>query len=229
MAGQNKQLLSRFRHAQAVFFLYPPRVLRRGGVRAGRAGGDHIQRVAQDIGKDHGLDEAGPADLGEAAALDLGKALADGVDFHDVRAAGQQLAGDILQFLRRDERLFKQRAAAAGEEEEHRVLFRQVRHEIQRRPGAPEGVFIRYGMAGLEAGEVGDGAHHMIVFGDDHAVFDPVAEAVGGGFRHLPGRLAGGHQQHPARELPAAQGALHGRVRLDGRDGLPDDPVRMVT
>ena len=83
-------------------------------------------------------------------------------------------------------------------------------------------------MAGLKAGEVGDGAHDMSVFGHHHAVFNPVSQAAGGCLCHLPGGFAGGNQQYPARKFHAGQRTLHCRVRLDGRDGFADDPVRVT-
>ena len=44
------------------------------------------------------------AELGEPPALDAGEPLADGVDLGDVRAAGQHLAGDVLQLRQRYQR-----------------------------------------------------------------------------------------------------------------------------
>ena len=83
-------------------------------------------------------------------------------------------------------------------------------------------------MARLETGKIRDGPHHMIILCDDYPVFDPVAQAIGGRLRHLPGRLAGGHQEHTSREFPVFQGTLHRRVGLYRGDGFPDNLVRMV-
>ena len=83
-------------------------------------------------------------------------------------------------------------------------------------------------MAGFETGKIGDGAHDMAVFCDNHAVFNPVTQTVGGGFGHLPGSFARGYQQYPPRKLPAAEGTLHRRIRLYCRNGFADNPVRMA-
>ena len=47
--------------------------------------------------------------LCEAPALDGGKTLADGVHLHNVRAAGQQLARDLLLLGRLDQRQLEKR------------------------------------------------------------------------------------------------------------------------
>ena len=51
--------------------------------------------------------------------------LADGVDFHDIRAAFQKLVGDV-QKIRKGQlagRTFKKCRAAARNQKEHRILF----------------------------------------------------------------------------------------------------------
>ena len=57
------------------------------------------------------------ASQGETAALNTGQSLADGIDFYNVSTAGKQLTGHILQNGAGNQRLFKQSAAAAGEQE----------------------------------------------------------------------------------------------------------------
>ena len=116
-------------------------------------------------------------------------------------------------------------SSAAGKQEQHGILFRQVRHQVQRRLGAFEGILIRHRMPGFEARKVGDGAHDMVIFRYHDAVLNPVAQAVGSGFGHLPRGLSRGDQQHPAREFLPLQGALHGGVRLDGGNRLPDNLI----
>ena len=223
---QRERLL---REAQAVLLRDGERLGAGARVRAGRAGGDHVERIAQDVGEDDGEHLRRGAELREAAALDGGEPLADGVDLDDVRAAGEQLARDVLQLRAGDERLFKQRAAAAGEQEEHGILRREPLHEVERRLRAEEGVFVRHGMAGLVAVDALDGAHHMAVFGDDDAALDAAAEAVPGGFGHLPGGLARGDEPHAAARRDIPEGARHGLVRTDGAQRAFDDLVSILT
>ena len=60
-----------------------------GGVGGCGAGSDHVERIAKDVGK-HDLEDARRrTGGGEASALDAGEPLADRVDLHDVRAAGE--------------------------------------------------------------------------------------------------------------------------------------------
>ena len=216
-------------HFEIVLLCDALRVLRRGGVRTGGTGRDHVQRIAENVRKDDRLYPCRPADLGEPAAFDLRKPLADRVDLGDVGAAGKQLSGDVLQLGSGHQRLFKQRAAAAGKQEQNGVLFGKVRNEVQRRLRAFERVFVGNGMSRFEAVEIGDRAHYVTVFGDDDALFDPAFQHVGRGFCHLPRRLAGGDQQNAPRKLHRFQRTLHGGVRLDGGDRVLYDPVCMRT
>ena len=65
-------------------------------VGAGRAGGDHIQRISQNVRKDNGKHLGRGAMLGKTAALYGREPLADGVDLGDLRTAGKKLAGNVL-------------------------------------------------------------------------------------------------------------------------------------
>ena len=118
-----QQTKSGIRHLQIIFFLDAPGIFNCRAVRTGRTGGDHIQRIAQDIGKHHGLDLGRPAELREAAAFDGAQTLADRIDLHDVGTAGQKLTCDILQFFTADERFLEQGASTAGEHEQHGVFL----------------------------------------------------------------------------------------------------------
>ena len=95
-----------------------------GSIRVSGPAGDHIERVADDIAEYDAVNPGGRAQLGKAPALDRRQPLADRVDLPDIRSAGKQLLRDILQFFCRDQRLLKKRAAAAGEQEQHRIFFR---------------------------------------------------------------------------------------------------------
>ena len=120
-----------------------------GGIGVRRAGGDHVQRVADDVAEHHGVDVRRGAGEGEAPALDGREALAQRVHLHDIGPAGQQLARDIGQLAGGDEGLLKERRAAAGKQEKYAVRFRQARYHLQRPGGGAVAVFIGDGMARL--------------------------------------------------------------------------------
>ena len=164
---------------------------------------------------------------GKSAALDGGKPLADGVDFHNVRAAGEQLVRHILQHRPGNQRFFKQGAAAAGQQKQHGVLRLQSGNQIQRFLCAGKRILIRDGMSRLPAGKIGNGAFYMAVFGNNHAAVNAAAQTIVGRFCHLPGGLTRGNQYNPPGETLSRQGAGDGLIRLNGFDGGGHDGVRM--
>ena len=166
---------------------------------------------------------------GELAALHCRKPLADGVDLDDIRAAGQKLGGDILQFLPGNQGLFKQGTAAAGQEEQHGVLLCQIGNQIQGYLGGGEAVFIGNGMPGFITGNAVDGRFHMAVFGDDNSCADAASQNLPGGICHLPCGFSRSHKDHPPGERFAAQGPLHSRVRQYGRNGSGNDLIGMFS
>ena len=197
--------VSRCRQARAcslrrrrVLLRHGQRVGAGGGVGAGGAGGDHVQRVADNVGQNDRIDRCRGAGLGKAAALDAGQALAHRVHLDDVGAAGQQLPGDVLQFPAGDQRLLKQRAAAAGQQKQHGVAGAQAADQFQRPAGGGKAVFVRHRVAGLVAGTAGQLALDMAVFRHHHAGGKPAAQAFHRGAGHLPGP--------PCRRRPAAPG-----------------------
>ena len=95
--------------------------------------------------------------LRKPAALHRREALADRVDLHDIRTAGEKLRGDVLQFLARHKRAFKQSAAAAGEKKEHRIVRREGFGERERLARGGKRISVRHGVARLPADEAGDG------------------------------------------------------------------------
>ena len=113
------------RQVQPIFFRNGKRLCAGGGVRRCRAAGDHIQRVAQNIAEHDAEHPCGSTVLREPPALDCGQPFADGVHLYNVGSAGKQLICDVLQLCAGDERFFKQGAAAAGKQEQHRVLCGQ--------------------------------------------------------------------------------------------------------
>ena len=69
----------------------------------------------------------------------------------------------------------------------------------------------------------------MPVFGADHTLLNPLAQAVQGGLGHLPGRLARGHHHNPSGKVRMGQGAGHCFIRLNGTDGRGHNGVGIRT
>ena len=165
--------------------------------------------------------------LRKPPALDSGQPLADGVHLHNVRSAGKELIGDVLQFPARDKRLFKQGAAAAGKQKQHGILFGQPLYQRQSFFGGCKAVGIRHGMARLITAYAGDFALHMAVFGHHHAAVH-VPQCLHGGVRHLPRSLARCHQQHPAASgLKVFQRTAHSLIRQHRLNAGTDDFIRI--
>ena len=156
---------------------------------------------------------------GEAAALHGGEPLADRVDLDDVRAAGEELSGDVPQLVQRDQRLFEQRAAAAGEQEEHGVVLAQSLRQFEGSGGRPDAVLVRHGMPCLKEAQRRELPSQMAVFGDDEAVRGGDFQRPQRGRGHTPGRLADGDGENAARKPLSFQSALHRLVRQHGVDG----------
>ncbi len=224
-----EQSLCLLTQLQTVLFRNGDGLLAGAGIGDCGAGGDHIQGVAQNVGKHDGEYLCRSTALGKPAALDGGEPLADGVDLHDTGTAGQQLAGNVLQLFPGDQGLFKQGAAAAGQQEQHGILFSQVGNQVQGLLGTGEGIFIGDGMACFAAGEIGDGAHDVVILGDHNTALNTLAQTVIGGLSHLPGCLTGGYQQDSAGEFLALQGAGHGLIRQNCLDRSGYDGIRMST
>ena len=96
-----------------VLFRHGQRLGAGGGIRRSRAAGDHIQRVAENVAQHDAEHLRGGARLGEPPTLHARKPLADCVHLDDICPAGQQLICDVLQFRGGEQRLLKQRTAAA--------------------------------------------------------------------------------------------------------------------
>ena len=152
--------------------------------------------------------------LGKFTALYGGQPFAQGVDLHNVRAAGQQLPGDVIHFLRRDQGLFKQRRAAAGQQKQDCIRFLQSGRHGQGRFRGVVGVRVGHRMPGFPDRQIADGAHGVAVFGDDDAVVDPFPKDPVRGGGHLPRGLARGHKDESARSVGhLRQRLLHGGIR----------------
>ena len=97
---------------------YPPREaeLREHGegLRVGRgvggrgAGGDDVERVADDVGDDQADQRPAPERLGQPTALDPRQVFANAVHLIDGRPAGVQQAGDLL-FLAQGDAIHRRR------------------------------------------------------------------------------------------------------------------------
>ena len=196
-----------------------------GGVGGGGTGGDHVERVAEDVRENHLEDARRGAGGGEASALDAGEPLADRVDLHDVGATGKELARDVGEFNPGDERRLEKRRTAAGEEEHDRVVRGQTLHEVEDRLRRAERVFVRHGVPRLVADDVRKGMFHVAVLRHDDAAREAVSQDVARGGGHAPGGLAGGDKQDLASwvEGGRGKGAAHGGVGLHGVDRLPGD------
>ncbi len=79
---------------------------------------DHVEIVADDIGKNQGDHGCRRCKSGELAALDSGHMLANSVDLMNGGAAGQELSSGLLLFRERDgrRRSGHQRGGASGDQ-----------------------------------------------------------------------------------------------------------------
>ena len=108
-----QQATSLFRKTQAIFVCDCQGLSTGGIIRADRTAGNHIQRIAENITQNDTEHLRRGTQLGKPSAFDAGKPFAYGIDFHNIRAASQQLVCNILQFFSRQKRSFKQCASAA--------------------------------------------------------------------------------------------------------------------
>ena len=203
---------------QPVFFRNGSGLRAGRAVRAGRAAGDHIERVAENVAEHYAVHRGGRTGQREPPALDGRQPLADRVDLDNIRAAGQKLLRDGLQLLSGQQRFFKQRTAAAGEQEQHGVVRPQTADKRQRPLGGRKAVVVRHRMPGLAAGHAGQRPPDMAVFGDD----DPAvhtAQLRQCGMRHLPRGLARRHEKYAPLRVKMLQSAAHRLIRQNGPDG----------
>ena len=166
---------------------------------------------------------------GKPPAFHPGKPLAERVDLHNVRPAAEQLGGDVLQFLRRHGRRFKQGAAAAGQQEQHRILRGEVRGHGKGAFGGAEAVLVRHGMTRLANGEIADGAAAVPVLGNDDAPVNPRAQNFVRRVCHGPCRLACRHkEQASGGKALACQGPLDGLARQHMANGFLYDKIAIL-
>ena len=165
----------------------------------------------------------------EPPSLDGGQPLADRVDLHDICAAGQQLAGDILQLGKRHQRRLKQRRTAAGDEKQHAVLLLQAARQFQRGLRGAEPGLVRHRMSGLKDAQRADRAAAVVVFGDDCAGRDARAEHGPRRICHGPRGLSDGNEYDTPRAGKALQCTRYGSVWLHGAKTCADDLIGGVT
>ena len=101
-------------------------------VGVGRPAGDAVQRVTQNVTEDDTEYLRRLAGESKASALYGGEPLADTVHLHNVGTAGQQLAGNVRQFLTGNQGKFEEGAAAAGEQKDHRIISAETLNQVQR-------------------------------------------------------------------------------------------------
>ena len=208
---------------QRIFFHNGQRLLCGRGIRIRRPGGDHVQRIADNVGQDDGKHPGRCTVLREPPRLHAGEALADRIHLHNVRPAGQKLARDALLLLRCDERQLKKRRTAAGHQKQHRVLRRQPLRQSQRMASCRKGRRIRDRMPGLKDGKAADCTARMSMLRDHDTVRDPRAERLVCSVCHLPRRFSDCDEIDPPGKLRLLQRAAHGRIRLHGRKRLYHD------
>ena len=203
---------------QPVFFRNGSGLRAGRAVRAGRAAGDHIERVTENVAEHHAVHRGGRTGQREPPALDGRQPLADRVDLDNIRAAGQKLLRDGLQLLSGQQRFFKQRTAAAGEQEQHGVVRPQTADKRQRPLGGRKAVVVRHRMPGLAAGHAGQWPPDVAVFGDDDPAVHP-AQLRQCGMRHLPRGLARRYEKYAPLRVKMLQSAAHRLIRQNGPDG----------
>ena len=110
--------------ADAELLEHRQRGLRRGRVGHGRAGGDHVQRVAEHVGDDQRNEPPGAARPQQAAALDAAELLAHRVELLDVRPGRAEMPRDGQLVGQRNafDRRRHQRRAAAGDQAQAKVV-----------------------------------------------------------------------------------------------------------
>ena len=197
----------------------------RGTIRIARPGSDGIQRIAEHIAEHDGQHMRGRAALGKAAALDGGKMLANGVDLHDVRAAGQKLPCDLRAVVQRHafKRLLKERRAAAGDQENHLVLRGHAIRQRQRRPRRRHAGLVRNRVSGLVDGHARDIALAVAVFGDDNALAEVLPQRLCRRVRHAPRGLSDGNHGNGAVKTPPFQRAVNGGVGQNRPNRIVND------
>ena len=130
----------------------------RAGVGHGRAGADHIERVADHVGENQ-RDHAGRVrQPRQPAALDLIEVLAQRVDLVDIRPAAQQDARERLKLGQADPfgRQRQQRRAAAGDQRNHQVALGRLLQQLRDLPRARHAALVGDGMARFDEGRLGD-------------------------------------------------------------------------
>ena len=188
-------------------------------IRISRSAGNAVQGIADHVAQHDAQHFGRSAGLGKPSCLHAAETFADLVQFYNIRAAVQELQRNLLQLVARDQRQFKQCAAAAGNQKNHRIFRLQPLHHFQRFFCRSKTVLIRDRMTGFAAFYIGDFSLYMFIFGDYDTAVD-LPQRIHSRFRHLPGSLSDSHQDLTARvELIIFQRAPHRFVRLHRLNG----------
>ena len=169
------------------------------------------------------------AQPGKASALDGRKTLAHGVHLNDVGTAGEQLLGERVERIARNQRLFKQGRAAAGDEEQDRVVRRQAGHGADGLVGRGKRIVVGNGMPRFEDLQPRQIALAVTVLGDHDATGNAAAQLFDSGMRHLPGGLADGNEDQASRaEISAVKRFPYRSIRKGGCKSRPYDAIRIA-
>ena len=215
------------------------RDFRIGGRRHAGAGGDEVERVADDIGEDEGDEPPGGARSGQAARLDGACRPADGVEAADVSAgAGEEAGdGDLVVEGEAVARRCQQRRTSAGDQRHRQVVGPEAAEALHHRGGgcddARRGEIDPGGpsFANLDGGEIPAAAlRHTDEPGETLG-----GEAGGGQSRFEPrgkrrGGLPGSNDDDPAGRRGLEEiGRRHGEepLRGDRADRRPPDLLRV--
>ena len=189
LIDRGRQLL-----AELVMFHQFQAVRETGGVGKGGPRGNGVEGVADDV-REAQRDHPGREGLaGEVPALHAREMLADGVDFVDGGAAGEQQLRGLLLFGQRDSgrRGGHEGRASPREQTDDQGVFVQVVEQGEHALGAGYSGFVGEGMAALGGSDMAEGKA-VVVLGVDGAGRDVVAQNFLHGRGHGRGGLAGSH------------------------------------
>ena len=197
---QNGQRFRGYLTGDVVFAQDLQAVGKGGVVGAGQAGSDGVEAVTNYVGKDK-AEAAGRGDgPRQATTLDVRQVFADGVDFVDSGAAGQQGAGDLLLVGQAEalhpvvalERAGQQGGAATGYEMNDQSFFVRGGGHLQHALAGQDAVVVRYGMAGLQGFNMVERFGVTVLDGDESPI-DAFTEDLLESQSHLGRRLARPH------------------------------------
>ena len=188
-----------------------------GDIGSGGTGADDVEVVADDVGEEQGFDAGGGGEARELAAFDARDVFADGVDFVDGGAAGEEEAGGGLLLGERDALGGQghEGRGAAGDEAEDEVFASGGGGDLGDARAAGDAALIGDGVAALvelDAAQFGE----VAVLDVDQAGGDAGAEDALGGLRHGGSGFTGSDHVDVAEAGEVAAGEVAG----DGGGGV---------